>query len=485
MKNEWMERSLLEHEGALSAKEYSARELTLAFLRQIEERDGWIGAYLTRTAEEALRAADGVDAARLAGESLSPLAGIPMALKDNLCTEGIPTTCASRFLENYRPPYDATVWERLRSCGAVLLGKTNMDEFGMGSTNEHSAVRAVRNPLNPDLTPGGSSGGSAAAVAGGMAVYALGTDTGGSIRQPAAFCGLVGMRPTYGRVSRYGLVSYASSFDTVGPITRSVRDNAEVLAAMIGEDPKDATSAAHSDVDVRSEIGRGMKGLRIGILRELDRTTMEACVRETLRRTVQRAMDLGAEIVECSAPSLTLASEAYCVIASAEASSNLARFDGVRYGRRADAYADMEELLCRSRSEGFGKEVKRRLLLGTYLLSGGCREGYYGRALSLRRVLTEEIGRALGGCDALLLPVAPTPAFPLGQKTEDTALRFSEDLFCAVASLVGLPALSLPMGRNEAGLPIGLQLMGRVDSEGLLYRMGASLEDAFREEDRA
>jgi aspartyl-tRNA(Asn)/glutamyl-tRNA(Gln) amidotransferase subunit A len=228
-----------------------------------------------------------------------------------------------------------------------------------------------------------------------------------------------------------------------------------------------------------------MKGLRIGILRELDRTTMETCVRETLRGTVQRAMDLGAEIVECSAPSLTLASEAYCVIASAEASSNLARFDGVRYGRRADAYADMEELLCRSRSEGFGKEVKRRLLLGTYLLSGGCQEGYYGRALSLRRVLTEEIGRALGGCDALLLPVAPTPAFPLGQKTEDTALRFSEDLFCAVASLCGLPALSLPMGRNEAGLPIGLQLMGRVDSEGLLYRMGASLEDAFREEDRA
>lgn len=485
MKNEWMERSLLEHGRALSEKEYSARELTLGFLRRIEERDERIGAYLTRTVEEALRAADEVDAARLAGDSLSPLAGIPMALKDNLCTKGIPTTCASRFLADYCPPYDATVWERLRDCGAVLLGKTNMDEFGMGSTNEHSSVKPVHNPLDPTLTPGGSSGGSAAAVAGGMAVYALGTDTGGSVRQPAAFCGLVGMRPTYGRVSRYGLVSYASSLDTVGPMTKTVRDNACVLAAMVGEDPKDATSVAHPYGDVSSETEKGIKGLRIGVLRELEDTSMESCVRETLRQTVRRAAALGAEIVECSAPSLGLASEAYCVIASAEASSNLARFDGVRYGRRASAYADMEELLRRSRSEGFGKEVKRRLLLGTYLLSGGCREAYYGRALSLRRTLTEEIGQALECCDALLLPVAPTVAFPLGQKTENSALRFAEDLFCAVASLCGLPALSLPMGRNGEGLPVGLQLMGRADSEGLLYRVGASLEDAFREEERA
>ena len=470
------ERDLWEHARGLSQKEYSARELTLAYLDRIGERNGEVGAYLSVCSEEALRLADGVDEARLRGERLPPLAGIPMALKDNLCVRDLPTTCASRFLMNYRPPYDATVWQRLRDAGAVLLGKTNMDEFGMGSTTENSAIRSTLNPRYPTVTPGGSSGGSAAAVADGMAVFSLGSDTGGSVRQPAAFCGLVGMRPTYGRVSRYGLVAYASSLDTVGPITRTVRDNATVLSCLLAEDAREATSVSHPDFDVSREISGGVSGLRIGVLREILDMVKDDAVCRTIRETAERLTALGARIVECSAPSATLAAEAYGVIACAEASSNLARFDGVRYGRRAEGYADMEELLVRSRSEGFGDGVKRRILLGTYLLSGGCREDYYRRTRTLRAHIRKEIGEALDACDALLLPIAPTSPVRVGTRTKEEALQFSDDVFSAIASLCGLPALSLPLGKSQEGAPVGIQLMGAPDSEGMLYRVGACLE---------
>ncbi len=474
-------RTLAEHAEGLAKKEYSARELTLAYLRRIEEEDRAIGAYLCVLSEEALAAAREVDRARAEGRELSLLAGIPMAMKDNLCTRGIPTTCASRILNDYRPPYDATVWERLRSAGAILLGKTNMDEFGMGSTTEHSARQITKNPLDPTLTPGGSSGGSAAAVAAKEAAWALGTDTGGSVRQPAAFCGLVGMRPTYGTVSRYGLVAYASSFDTVGPITRTVADNAMALEAMIGEDPRDATSRTHPDPRFSRGIGEGVCGLRIGLVKEALASVEDEAVRNTLVSAAERYRAMGAQIVEISVPALTYSAAAYCVMACAEASSNLARYDGVRYGRRAERYESVEDLFHASRSEGFGAEVKRRLLLGTYVLSGGCAEGYYRRARAVRERLRDELREAFSSCDLLLMPVAPTPPFRLGEKTEQTALRFSEDLYCAPASLCGLPALSLPAGRTEGGLPIGIQLMGAPFSEGVLYRAGVCLEKEAKE----
>ena len=468
-------RSLAEHVRALSEKEYSALELTEAYLLRIAEEDLELGAFLSLDPEGARACAKEVDEKRSRGEALSPLAGIPIALKDNLCAVGLPTTCASRILEGYRPPFDATAVARLRQAGAVILGKTNMDEFGMGSTTEHSAFHITKNPIDRTRVPGGSSGGSAAAVAAREAPLALGTDTGGSVRQPAAFCGLCGMRPTYGAVSRYGLVAYASSLDQIGPLTRTVEDNVLALEAILGKDERDATSLSHPAPDLRGGLLDGVRSMRVGLIRQVLDAPMIEEVRAAMIRAADTLRRLGATVTEVSIPSLSLATAIYGITASAEASSNLARFDGVRYGRRA-AGISAEEVFVASRSEGFGREVKRRILLGTYVLGNETRGNYYEWARRGRALLRRELSDALSHTDLLLLPTAPTPPYALNEKTEDPILRFSEDLFCLPAALCGLPALALPFGKTEKGLPLSVQLMGKPFSEATLYRAGAALE---------
>lgn len=471
-------RTLADHADALSKKEYSSEELTRVYLSRIEEQDGAIGAFLSLNSEGAILAAKEIDALRRQGAALSPLAGIPVALKDNLCTKDLPTTCGSRILEGYRPPYDATAVTLLKQAGAVVLGKTNMDEFGMGSTTEHSAFQITKNPLNPALVPGGSSGGSAAAVASHEAPFALGTDTGGSVRQPAAFCGLCGMRPTYGAVSRYGLVAYASSFDQIGTLTHTVTDNALALEAILGRDARDATSRTHPSPHMMPSLKDGVRGLRIGLCREVLDAPMSAEMRDALLSAADTLHALGATLVETSLPSLSLATAVYSVMSGAEASSNLARFDGVRYGRRAQSCHSAEEVFTASRSEGFGTEVKRRILLGTYVLSEGSYDAYYKKAREVRARLQRECDDALSVADLLLLPTAPTPPYPLLAKKDDVALRLSEDLFCLPAPLCGLPALAIPTGKTKEGLPLSVQLMGAPFSEALLYRAGYALENA-------
>ena len=477
-------RTLSEHSEALRKKEYSARELTHAYLSRIEESNAELGAFLTVLADSALQEADAVDKRRQSGEALSPLAGIPMALKDNICTKNIPTTCGSRMLEGYRPPYDATVTERLRQAGTVLLGKTNMDEFGMGSTTEHSAFKITKNPLDPSLVPGGSSGGSAAAVAAYQVPLALGSDTGGSIRQPAAFCGLCGLRPTYGAVSRYGLVVYASSFDQIGPLTHTVRDCAMATEAILGRDPRDATSKDHPTPYFTKDLDGGVQGMRIGLLSTPYVDSAFADVRRALGEAARTLSSLGAAVEEMSLPSFRFATAAYGVMASAEASSNLARFDGVRYGKRGTDCEDTEALFCRSRSEGLGAEVKRRILLGTYVLSEGYYDAYYKKARAARSLLCKEALGALCRYDLLLLPTAPTPPYSLGTKKDDPVLRLSEDLFCLLAPLCGLPALALPFEKTEKGLPLSVQLVGRPFDEATLLRAGYALESAASSSER-
>ena len=468
-------RSLAEHIRALSQKEYSSLELTEAYLSRIEQADGALGAFLSLDPEGARKSAKEADERRSRGDTLSPLAGIPVALKDNLCATGLPTTCGSRILEGYRPPFDATAVAGLRQAGAVILGKTNMDEFGMGSTTEHSAFHITKNPLGPSLVPGGSSGGSAAAVAALEVPLALGTDTGGSVRQPAAFCGICGMRPTYGAVSRYGLVAYASSLDQIGPLTRTVEDNAIALEAILGKDERDATSHAHPTPYLRERISEGVRGLRVGLIREVSMAPMTDEVRAALTEAADTLCRLGATVAEVSVPSLSLATAIYGITSSAEASSNLARFDGVRYGRRAEGQS-AEEVFVASRSRGFGKEVKRRILLGTYVLGNETRGDYYEWARKGRALLRRELSEVLSRVDLLLLPTAPTPPYALNEKTEDPVLRVSEDLFCLLAALCGLPSLALPFGQTEKGLPLSVQLMGKPFDEATLYRAGFALE---------
>lgn len=488
MGNSWTKKSLLVQAEGLSARQISSEELTRAYLREIEARDGALGAYLTLTAERAITAARASDARRARGDALGILDGIPFAAKDNLCTEDIPTTCGSRMLSNYLPPYDATVIERLTLAGGILLGKTNLDEFGMGSSTEYSAYHPTRNPRDPSRTAGGSSGGSAAAVAAAMASFAIGSDTGGSVRQPAAFCGLFGMKPTYGRVSRYGLVSFASSLEQVGVLTKTAEDNAAVLSVLAGQDPRDATTSPCDVPDLSAGIGEGIEGLRIGVLAPELLGALSPDVADALSATVERCERAGARIVSISPDELSAfsyATEAYYLISSAEASSNLARFDGVRYGMRAEGANEAEELYRRSRTEGFGAEVKRRLLLGTFALSAGYYEQYYGKARSLAERLRAQMRSIFSGCDLLLLPTAPTAAYPLGEKTrgDDPTLPYGEDRFTVLANLTGLPALSFPAGENAEGLPVGLQLMADAFCEPLLYRGARSLADTNREEE--
>ncbi|MBQ6020702.1 MAG: Asp-tRNA(Asn)/Glu-tRNA(Gln) amidotransferase subunit GatA [Clostridia bacterium] len=468
-------RTVAAHGDALSRREYSAEELTLAYLDAIAEKDGAVGAYLSVFSERALASARRVDRRRAAGEVLPPLAGIPCAIKDNLCLKNEKTTCGSKMLENYVPPYTAFAAERLEQNGAVVLGKTNMDEFGMGSSTENSAFRFTRNPVDPSRVPGGSSGGSAAAVAAGEAAFALGSDTGGSIRQPAAFCGLVGMKPTYGAVSRRGLVAFASSLDQIGPLTRTVRDNALVLNAIAGNDAGDATSRETGARDFTAGLADGVTGMKIGIVGELF-DAAEPDVRSALEEAAHGYERLGATLAEVSLPSVRAATAAYYIISSAEASSNLARFDGVRYGRRAEKYNDITELYIRSRSEGFGAEVKRRIMLGTFVLSAERYDAYYQKALDVRARLRAEFEGLLGGCRCLLAPTAPSGAFLLGAKIDEPVEMYACDVCTVPASVAGLPALSVPCGTTREGLPVGMQLIGRAFDEALLYRVGAAYE---------
>ncbi|MFS8640357.1 MAG: Asp-tRNA(Asn)/Glu-tRNA(Gln) amidotransferase subunit GatA [Symbiobacteriaceae bacterium] len=461
----------------LAAGEISARELTQHFLDRIEELDGTIGAYLAVTADSALAEAEQIDARRRRGEPLGPLAGIPVAIKDNLCVRGVPTTAASRMLEGYRPPYTATAVERLRQAGAVVLGKTNMDEFAMGSSTETSAYGITRNPWDPGRVPGGSSGGSAAAVAAGEAVAALGSDTGGSVRQPAAFCGVVGLKPTYGRVSRYGLIAFASSLDQIGPLTRDVTDCALVLQAIAGHDPEDSTSAPVEVPDYRSLLSAEVSGLRIGLPKEFFGPAVEEPVREAVLAAVRQLTGDGALAEETSLPSVEHALPAYYLVATAEASSNLARYDGVRYGLRVEGER-LNEMYLRTRQH-FGPEVKRRILLGTFALRSGYYDAYYRKALQVRRLIKQDFDRCFQHFDVLIAPTAPTVAFELGARLHDPLAMYTADICTLPVNMAGLPAISVPCG-FAGGLPVGLQVIGRPFDEVTVLRVAYAIEQRLR-----
>lgn len=469
-------RSLFEHSESLKKGEYSSYELTQAYLDTIAANDDTVGAYLTVTADEALKAAKAYDENRKTDSSLSVLAGIPCGIKDNICTNGIKTTCASHMLADYVPPYDAFVVDRLKKSGAVILGKMNMDEFAMGSTTENSAFKLCRNPVDTERVPGGSSGGSAAAVAANEAAYTLGSDTGGSIRQPAAFCGVVGMKPTYGSVSRYGLVAFASSLDQIGPLTKTVLDNALVLNAIIGHDKRDATSFCREYGDFTKDIEDGVKGLKIGIPKEFFGDGISNEVKEAVLKAAESYKLMGAELLSVSMPSIDHALSAYYIISSAEASSNLARFDGVRYGYRTDRYDTIDELYRKSRSEGFGAEVKRRIMLGTFALSSGYYDAYYKKAQQVRSLVKSDFDDVFSKCSFILSPVAPTVAYKIGEKANNPLQMYMGDAYSVPVNIAGVPALSLPCGKTKEGLPVGMQLIGPAFSEKLLYRAGYAFE---------
>lgn len=453
-------------------------DATHAYLAQIERENPKIGAFLTVTTEQALQQAAASDTRRAQGNILSPLDGVPMAVKDNICTKGIPTTCASKMLERFVPPYQATVAGLLEKSGAVLLGKLNMDEFAMGSSSENSAFYPVKNPVDTSRVPGGSSGGSAAAVAANFAAFTLGSDTGGSIRQPAAFCGVVGLKPTYGRVSRYGLVAFASSLDQIGPLTRTVEDAAMVLTAISGHDPLDSTSALQETPDFCSTLHRGISGMRIALPAEFMDQGIAPAIRQAVEQAAAHCQKLGATVDTIEMPSLKNALPAYYVISSAEASSNLARFDGVRYGSRAQNFDSMEELYQNTRSEFFGPEVKRRIMLGTFALSAGYYDAYYKKALQVRTVLMQDFERLFQKYDLLLSPTTPATAWTLGQKSNPMELYLG-DVCTVPANIAGLPALSLPWGTDEASMPIGLQLTGKAFDEAALLQAAYALEQSF------
>ena len=470
------ELSLRELTEALANKTLSSREATEAYLAAIREKEPQVGAYLTVTAEEALAAAAAVDEKRARGEQLPALAGVPCGIKDNICTKGITTTCASRMLEHFVPPYDATVMETLNAQGAVMLGKLNMDEFAMGSSTENSYFKITHNPRELTRVPGGSSGGSAAAVAANEAAFTLGSDTGGSIRQPAAFCGVVGMKPTYGLVSRYGLIAFASSLDQIGPLTKNVYDNAMVLEAICGHDPKDSTSLPDSGLSMTKGIEGGVKGMRFALPKEYFSEALHPEIAAAIRAAAHRLETLGAQVDEVSLGNLDFALPAYYVISSAEASSNLARFDGVKYGFRAQNVGEIHDLYKETRSQGFGPEVKRRIMLGSFVLSAGYYDAYYKKALQVRTLLKQSFDRVFESYDAVLSPVAPTTAYRIGEKTQDPLEMYMGDVYTVPINIAGLPALSMPCGMDSQGLPIGMQLIGKPFSEPTLYRAGFAFE---------
>ena len=464
--------------AGLRARQFSARELTQAHLAAMEALEG-LNAFITATPDRALQQADVADAALAAGTAGS-LAGIPLAIKDVFCTAGVRTTAGSRILEPFVPPYESTVTAKLLQSGAVMLGKTNMDEFAMGSSNLSSAFGPVTNPWSPEaakLVPGGSSGGSAAAVAAGLAMGATGTDTGGSIRQPAAFCGIVGVKPTYGRCSRWGVVAFASSLDHPGPFARSVADAAMLLGAMAGFDPKDSTSADRPVPDFAAACARGVRGLRIGVPQEYRADGMAPEVTALWEQGLAWLRDAGAEVVEVSLPHTKYGLAAYYIVAPAEASSNLARYDGVRFGLRAPGET-LSDLYERTRAEGFGEEVRRRIMVGTYVLSAGYYDAYYTRAQKIRALILRDFTRAFAQVDALLTPTTPTAAFAHDAKMDDPVTMYLNDVFTVNANLAGIPAISVPAGLSQAGLPLGLQVMARPFDEETVFAVGAAIETA-------
>ena len=471
--------------AAVRAGERSARSVVEEHLAVIDSNEGEIHAFNLVLADEALTRADDLDRRIADGEDPGPLAGVPVALKDNLCTRGIDTTCGSRILEGWRPPYDATVVERLAGAGAVAIGKTNLDEFAMGSSTENSAFGPTRNPLDTSRVPGGSSGGSAAAVAAGFAPLALGSDTGGSIRQPAALCGTVGVKPTYGRVSRYGLVAFGSSLDQIGPFANSVEDAALLLEVIGGHDPRDSTSIPEASPDLLGGLGQGVEGLRIGLISELmggpDHAASVEGIADDVRARVEQAAEAlaaaGATVEHASVPSTIYGLSAYYLIAPAEASSNLARFDGVRFGLRVDADT-AAEMNTATRTAGFGDEVKRRIMLGTYALSAGYYDAYYGKSQKVRTLIQQDFARAYESFDLLLSPTAPTTAFPLGDKTGDPMLMYLNDVCTIPSNLAGHPSMSVPFGSGDDGLPVGVQVLAPALAEATMFRAAAVLEEA-------
>jgi aspartyl-tRNA(Asn)/glutamyl-tRNA(Gln) amidotransferase subunit A len=464
----------------VSSGQASAAEVCRGHLRRAREVEPRVKAFRALLDEDALRQAEAIDRDRREGRPLGPLAGVPIAVKDVLCTRGAPTTCGSLILRNFVPPYDATCVARLRRAGAVILGKTNMDEFAMGSSTENSAYEKTCNPWALDRVPGGSSGGSAAAVAAGVVPASLGTDTGGSIRQPAAFCGVPGMKPTYGRVSRYGLVAFASSLDQVGPFGLKVEDVARVLQVIAGHDPLDSTSAPLPVPDYLAALGKGVSGLCVGVPKEYFPAGLDAEVAASVRSGLQAAERLGARLEEISLPHTEYAIPAYYIIATAEASSNLARYDGVRYGLRARGVDQMGPLYAATRTEGFGPEVKRRIMLGTYVLSAGYYDAYYLKGQKVRTLIRRDFERAFERVDAIVTPTSPTPAFRSGEKVDDPLAMYLSDIFTVTLNLAGLPGLSIPCGLTRDRLPIGMQIIGRPFAEETVLRLAAALEGELK-----
>ncbi|RPJ85388.1 MAG: Asp-tRNA(Asn)/Glu-tRNA(Gln) amidotransferase subunit GatA [Acidobacteria bacterium] len=461
---------------AVRRGDLSAAEVCREALASIERLEPTIHAYITLCPERALEAAARVDASPRRREM--PLAGVPVAVKDNLCTAGLRTTAGSRMLGSFVPPYDATVVRRLEEAGAVVLGKTNCDEFAMGSSTEHSAFGPTRNPWDPERTPGGSSGGSAATVAAGCCPISLGSDTGGSVRQPASFCGVVGLKPTYGRVSRFGLIAFASSLDQVGPFARSTRDAALVLQVVAGADPLDATTAPEPVPDYESAVEGPLGGLRVGVPSSLLGSGVDPAVHDRFEEATRALENLGASVREVELPHAAYGIAVYQVVANAEASANLARYDGVRFGFRASGPASLAEMYAATRGQGFGREVKRRIMLGTYALSAGYREAYYQKAQQVRTLIRADFDRAFETVDVVALPTSPTPAFLLGERLQDPISMYLADVFTVGPSLAGLPAISVPCGKTSDGLPVGLQLVGRLFDEPTLLRVGSGLENS-------
>jgi aspartyl-tRNA(Asn)/glutamyl-tRNA(Gln) amidotransferase subunit A len=459
----------------LARREVTSREITESVLKRIEEVEGRIHAYLTLTAEMALEQASAADARIQKGDG-EALTGIPLAIKDIICTRGVRTTCGSHILANFIPPYDATVTEKLRAAGAVFVGKTNMDEFAMGSSTENSYFGPSRNPWDLERIPGGSSGGSGAAVAADECIVSLGSDTGGSIRQPAACCGVVGMKPTYGRVSRYGLVAFASSLDQIGPFSRDVRDTALVLNVIAGHEPRDSTSVDLPVPDYTHALVDDVRGMVLGVPRETSAEGIDPQVAQSVEEAIAVLKKMGARIVEVSLPHSAYALAVYYIIAPCEASSNLARYDGVKYGFRAEGTQDLLNMYQETRWQGFGAEVKRRIMLGTYALSAGYYDAYYLKASRVRTLIRRDFEAAFEKCEAIVLPTAPTPAFKIGEKVDDPLQMYLSDIFTIPCNLAGLPGLSLPCGFSKEGLPIGLQILGNLFQEEKILRVAYAFE---------
>ena len=472
------EKNAAELSAMLQKKECSAVELTQDVLERIEEKESAVGAYVTRC-EDCLDRAKAVDDARAAGKELHPLAGIPIGIKDNISTKGIRTTCSSKMLGNYVPPFDATVMQPVREAGMVITGKMNMDEFAMGSSTETSYFHTTHNPHNLECVPGGSSGGSAAAVAAGEAILTLGSDTGGSIRQPASLCGVVGLKPTYGRVSRYGLVAFASSLDQIGPIAKNAQDCAWILNAIAGFDPHDGTSSKRNPEDYTAKLGKDIKGLKIAIPKEFYAEGIDDEVRNAVMQAARTYEKMGAELVECSMPSLKYAVAAYYLIASAEASSNLSRYDGIKYGHRSKVGDTFQELICNSRSEGFGSEVKRRILLGNYALSSGYYDAYYGKAMALKQRISAEYAHIFETCDVILTPTTPSVAYGVHENISDPVKMYQADICTVTVNIASLPAISTPCGYNAAGMPIGMSIVGKQFDEATILQVADAFEQQF------